>query len=181
MNVRLPLSINNVLYYKVVGRYCFQGDLIFTAGCLYFFPHTNMDEVREEVSQALEVVMGSLLSLIILKSFALPALQALAVRGLNHSRLQEAGLWSALDSSETLKPKLDGLIAELKRNHEPGELPLPSRFKCDEVRNLNLSAAGTLSFDAQSDKHDFNVGIFKKGLLRESLWMSGFMKNVQRF
>jgi hypothetical protein len=181
VNVKLPLSINNVLYYKITGQYRFQGDLILTTGCIYFFPHTDLDEAKEEVSQALEVVGGPLLEALILKPFVFPLLQTFAVRGLNKSRLQETGVWKPVDSNETLKLKLDGLMAELKRNHVPGALPLPSRFRREEVSNLKLRTTGILSFDAQSDKHDFNVGLFKKGLLHEALWVSGFMKSVQRF
>lgn len=179
--MRLPLSINNVLYYKIARQYCFQGDLIFTPGSIYFFPHTDLDQRRAEVSEALDVSGLQLLSEVVLKPFVYPLLQVLAVRSLNHSRLQGAELWRRGDSSETLQLKLDGLIAEMKRNHKPNALPLPSRFRRDEVSNLKLSAAGTLSFDAQSDRHDFGVGIFKKGPLREALWMSGFMKNTQGF
>jgi hypothetical protein len=180
--VRLPLSIDNVPYYKIAGQYCFQGDLIFTAGCIYFFPHTDLDRRREQVSEELDAPGLRLLEELVLKPFVLPVLHALAVRGLNHSRLHGAGVWRAVDSSETLKLKLDALSAELqKRERGPDALPLPSRFRREEVSNLKLSAAGALSFDAQSDRHDFGVGIFKKGLLREALAASGFMNSAQRF
>jgi hypothetical protein len=180
--VRLPLSIDNVLYYKVAGQYCFQGDLIFTAGCIYFFPHTDLDRRRAEVNEALDISGLQLLTELVLKPVVFPLLQALAVRGLNHSRLHGAGVWRADDTSETLKLKLDALLADLKkRARGPDALPLPSRFTREEVGNLKLSAAGALSFDAQSDRHDFGVGIFKKGLLREALWVSGFLNGARSF
>jgi hypothetical protein len=54
---------------------------------------------------------------------------------------------------------------------------LPHRH--EEVSNLKLSAAGALSFDARSDRHDFGVGIFRKGMLREALQASGFANRAQ--
>ena len=187
VDVRLPLSIDNVPYYKIAGQYCFQGDLIFTAGCIYFFPHTDLDRRAEELRSALDVsgvnLPGlSLLSEFVLKPFVLPALNALAVRGLNHSRLHGAGVWRGFDTSETLRPKLDGLLADSRRRERaPDALPLPSRFTRAEVSNLKLSAAGALSFDAQSDRHDFSVGIFKKGMVREALLAGGFHGGAHSF
>jgi hypothetical protein len=175
-----PMSIDDVPYYKIAGQYCFSGDLIFTAGSIYFFPRTDLNRQRAKNRESLSTPVLELFDEFILRPVVSPLLHALAIRSTNRSQLRETGLWREDDSGEALKSKLDGLIRELKRNYTPAApLPLPSHFARGEVSNLKLSAAGALSFDAQSDKHDFGVGIFKKPLLREALWRCGFIPGVQ--
>src|ERR1700682_1915024 len=153
----LPLSIDNVPYYRIAGQYCFQGDLIFIAGSIYFFPHTDLDQRRTEIREALDVPVLGLVFETILRPVVFPLLLAIAIRGSNNSRLRGRGVWREGDSSEALKVKLDGLVAELKRSYrQSASLPVPSCFRRHEVSNLKLSATGALSFDAQSDRHDFS-------------------------
>ncbi|HEV2704758.1 MAG TPA: hypothetical protein VGV59_02470 [Pyrinomonadaceae bacterium] len=174
------MSIDEVAYYKVAGQYCFQGDLIFTNGCIYFFPHTDLNQRIPDFSNELETPIGGLLDEFFMRPVVLPLINTLAMRSANRSRLRTMGLWREVDSDEVLKSKLDGFIAELRRNRTPTDtLPIPSRFEHGEVSNLKLSAAGVLSFEAQSDTHDFCVGIFKKRLLREVLWQCGFITGRQ--
>ena len=39
-----------------------------------------------------------------------------------------------------------------------------------------MTATGRLSFFAQSDNHDFNIGVIRKKRLRSALWESGLGK-----
>jgi len=55
-------------------------------------------------------------------------------------------------------------------------LPIPMRVGVKEISNLKVSSTGKLSFSAQSDNHDFNVGIFKKKRLRNALWEAGLSR-----
>jgi len=52
-------------------------------------------------------------------------------------------------------------------------LPLPMRVGVNDISDMKLSSTGKLSFSAQSDKHDFNIGLFKKKRLRNALWEAG--------
>lgn len=181
MNVlSAAVSIDGVPYYKITGRYCFRGDLILTRGSIYFFPHTDLELQRDDAAQALEVLgMGGRL-LVPIVAWVVRLLRPLAVRGVNNSDLRDSGLWQDGDSSESLQSRLNGRITELKRGKfSRTGLPIPLRVGRDEVTRLRISAGGTLSFDAQSDSHDFSVGMFRKQFLREALWQCGFTLDPQ--
>src|SRR6185295_14397989 len=115
----LPISIDNVPYYKVVGQYCFKGDLIFTRERMFFFPHTDLAKRRDELREAL----NHFHALGLFVDVALPTLAKLlgpfAIRTSNLSDLRDAGLWQELDSSESLRLKLERRIVELNRTHQP--------------------------------------------------------------
>lgn len=172
------MSIDNVPYYKITGQYCFKGDLIFIRGGIYFFPRADLEKQREEISNVLRFIphlhhAELLIGPIVRKCIHL--LRPLAIRSVNESGLKELALWQPGDTGETLKPKLDSHITDLKLNHRPDSLPNPACFKLNEVSNLRISRTGTLSFDAQSDRHDFSVGLRRKEMLRKALWECGFM------
>lgn len=52
-------------------------------------------------------------------------------------------------------------------------LPLPTRITASEIAEMKLSLTGRLSFTAQSDRHDFYIGLFKKKRVRNALWEAG--------
>lgn len=41
-------------------------------------------------------------------------------------------------------------------------MPLPMQVGVNEISDIKVSSTGKLSFSAQSDKHDFNIGLFKR-------------------
>jgi hypothetical protein len=41
---------------------------------------------------------------------------------------------------------------------------------------MKLSLTGKLSFFAQSDNHDFNIGLRRRNRLRDALWEAGLLK-----
>lgn len=177
----LPLSIDNVPYYRVVRQYCFQGDLIIVTGRIFFFPHTDLEQQRAKVHEVLDWFHGLGFLFDVGWRILFSVLLPLIPRTSNKSGFRGAGFWRVGESNEVLKSKLDQRIAELKMNYQASvSLPIPARFNLDEVSNLRLSATGVLSFDAQSDHHDFAVGLSKKRLLREALWESGFTSGLQR-
>jgi hypothetical protein len=52
-------------------------------------------------------------------------------------------------------------------------LPVPTRVVVSEISNMRLSWNGNLSFSAQSDTHDFKIGLLGKKSLRNALWEAG--------
>jgi len=76
-----------------------------------------------------------------------------------------------------LKRKLDEYIVEEreKKLTLSSSMPVPNRFLIGEVSNLTLSRMGEMSFHAQSDKHDFHVGVMRKTAAREALKKGGFI------
>jgi hypothetical protein len=55
-------------------------------------------------------------------------------------------------------------------------LPLPTHVSIEEISDIKLSLTGKLSFLAQSDNHDFNIGLRRKKRLRDALWEGRFGK-----
>ena len=95
------------------------------------------------------------------------------------SYVSHNGLWETGISDEQLKRKADAYISALKERKRKGfaeSLPLPMRVNAEEISNLKLSLTGKLSFLAQSDNHDFNIGLRRKKRLRDALWEAGLIK-----
>src|SRR5215207_681558 len=116
----LPVSISKVQYYKISGKYSYEGELIITDGVLYFFPFVDLEEKRLRKNMFIgagcvwgigaflfALILGAIFSLIgsIIKPFRLSS---------SSSKLRRQGLWSDGDSSDSLKKKLDSYIAEMK-------------------------------------------------------------------
>jgi hypothetical protein len=83
-------------------------------------------------------------------------------------------------SDEQFRKSADAHIEVLKaKRREQGIselLPVPSRISANEISNMKLSLTGTLSFLAQSDNHDFNIGLRSKNRVRDALWEGGLGK-----
>src|SRR5215216_470362 len=158
--MNLPTSISNVQYYKISGKYSYEGELIITDGVLYFFPFVDLEEKRFRKNMFIGggcvwgigtflvgLILGAIFSLIgsLIKPFRLSS---------SHSKLRRQGLWSDGDSSEPLQKKLDAYIGEMKEKKLTlsSSMPVPSRFPKESISNLTLSFMGEMSFDAQSDK-----------------------------
>lgn len=94
--------------------------------------------------------------------------------GAYSSRIQ---FWQQGISDENFRTEADAHIDKLRneRNHAQfGQtMPLPMRVGLNEVSDMRLSSTGQLSFSAQSDRHDFNIGLFRKKRLRNALWEAG--------
>ena len=162
----LPTRIRNVHYYRIAGKYIFAGDLFITRGALYFFPEVDLDEQRHaatrHVSHEIALVVVTVLYL------------AQTISGAYSSRID---FWEEGISDEQFQQKAKAYIDRLRMERAQAAfsqtLPVPTLVGANEISNMNLSTTGKLSFSAQSDTHDFNIGLFKKGRLRNALWEAG--------
>lgn len=162
----LPIMISGVHYYRISGRYTFAGDLFIARGTIYFFPMVDLEEQRSKNARYLPDQLG----LVVLAFTFL-------VQKLGTSYRSEIDLWEEGMSVERFQEKADALIEVLKemRRDRDGSrsLPLPTRVSANEISNIRLSRTGKLSFIAQSDNHDFNVGWRSRNRLRDALWEAG--------
>lgn len=163
----LPIKFRNVHYYRVAGKYVFAGDLFIARNNLYFFPEVDMDRQREEVARGLP------------HDFALLITVILWVGQRVGGYLSRTEFWKDGMSDEQFREEAAAYIERLKverrhRQHEFGTtLPLPLRVRTDEISNMRLTSLGRLSFSAQSDTHDINIGVFRKKRLQNALWEAG--------
>ena len=160
----LPVRFRNVHYYRVAGKYVFAGDLFITRGQLYFFPEVDLEQQREKMSHVGPHEIGLILV----------AMTYLAQRfGSYYSRVR---FWRDGISDEEFQKKAAVYIDDLKLTHfihEFGALPLPTHVRDTEISDIKLTAFGKLSFFAQSDNHDFNIGLRRRNQLRNALWEAG--------
>ena len=162
----LPTRFRNVHYSRIAGQYVFGGDLFITRGALYFFPEVDLDEQRqkgrEHVSNEFALIVHAVKYL------------AQTTRGTYSSRID---FWEEDISDEQFQQKARAYIDRLKTNRSvttfSQTLPVPTRVSTSEISNMKLSGTGKLSFSAQSDTHDFNIGLFSKNRLRNALWEAG--------
>ena len=165
----LPIKFSNVHYYLITGQYNFGGDLVIAKGFLYFFPRVDLETERQRRTNYAYRFAG-LLGVLLVK------VVYLVVDSAQQSILTEKGLWQDGISDEQFRQGADAYIAKLKEQPKlqsfSESLPTPTRVAAAEISGLKLGATGKLSFFAQSDKQDFNVGILKKKSLREALWES---------
>lgn len=164
----LPVKFGGVHYYRIADHYIFAGDLFIARGMLYFFPEVDLAEQRHEISEYLPHQLA-LFALVVV--FLTQNLKSYSSR----NQLVDQG-----DSDEHFETKARAYIAQLKEERSQrdfGEtLPLPTCVSASEVSNLKLGLTGKISFAAQSDNHDFNIGLRRKKLLRDALWEAGFLK-----
>jgi len=163
----LPVKLGGVHYYRIAGRYIFAGDLFVARRTLYFFPEVDLAEQRSESMRYLPHNLGFLVLVIVY----------LAQRF--RSYVSRNDLWEEGISEEKFQKKADAYIAALKEERRTGAsnmLPLPTRVSADEISDLKLGLMGKLSFLAQSDHHDFNIGLRRKKRLRDALWEAGLIK-----
>jgi hypothetical protein len=166
----LPVRFRNVHYYRVAGKYLFAGDLFITRGQLYFFPEVDLAAQREKVGHVFPHEVG----LVVL------AIIYLAQRvGSYNSRVT---FWKPGISDKEFQMKAAGYIDGLKLtrgNHGFGEaLPLPMHVRSDELSKLSVTSFGKLSFFAQSDIHDFNVGLRRRKQLQNAVWEAGLGRGL---
>ena len=162
----LPVKFRNVHYYRIAGKYIFAGDLFITRGALYFFPEIDLDQQRHEVSEHLPHNLAILAVVVIY----------LAQRSAG-SYASRIDFWSDTMGDEAFQARAMEYIHRLKTERAfaafSETLPVPTRVAVSEISNLRLSWSGNLSFSAQSDTHDFNVGLLRKKSLRDALWEAG--------
>ena len=160
----LPVKFKNVHYYRISGRYTFAGDLFVSRGAIYFFPEVDLAEQRNRSFEAAPHHFGLAVFLMIY----------LAQKINSYTPRNE--VWEEGMTDEQFRKKADAYIEVLKeerRNQGFSALPLPTRVSAGELEGVELSATGRLSFAAQSDKHDFNIGLLRKKRLRDALWEGG--------
>jgi hypothetical protein len=160
----LPVKFKNVHYYRISGRYTFAGDLFVSRGAIYFFPEVDLAEQRRRSFEAAPHHFGLVVFLIVY----------LAQKVNSYSPRIE--LWEEGMTDEQFRKKADAYVEVLKeeRRHKSfSELPLPTRVFAGELADIQLSPTGRLSFAAQSDKHDFDIGLLRKKRLRDALWEGG--------
>ena len=161
----LPVRFRNVRYYRIAGKYIFAGDLFITRGSLYFFPEVDLDEQRKTVEH-------------VSHELALIALAIMYVtQRVSGGYVSRINFWKEGISDEQFQEKarahIDSLKAERALATFSKTLPVPMHVGPNEISSLKLSATGKLSFSAQSDTHDFSIGLFKKRRLRDALWEAG--------
>lgn len=162
----MPIKFSNAHYYRIAGRYIFSGDLFIVRGTIYFFPEADLSDQRNHPAEVLPHDFG----------LAIPALvyvvQKLSLYASGTDDLSRNGI-----SDEQFRETANARITKLKweRQHKSftESLPLPTRIRADEISGMQLSLTGRLSLSAQSDNHDFNVGLRRRRRLRDALRESG--------
>ena len=166
----MPIKFSNAHYYLIAGRYIFGGDLFIVRGAIYFFPEVDLSEQRNEVAEAMPHNWGLVVSTAVYLS------QKASLFTSGTIDLSRRGM-----SDEQFRKDADTRIGELKvkRTHKgfAESLPLPTCIRADELSGMRLSRTGRLSFSAQSDNHDFNVGLRRRRHLRDALWQMGLERN----
>jgi hypothetical protein len=162
----LPIKFTNVHYYRVAGKYLFAGDLFIARNNLYFFPEVDMEQQREEAARFMPHDLALIITVVLY----------LAQRVRSYPSSTE--FWEDSLSDEQFRKEAAAYIERLRverwRQHEFGtQLPLPLHVRTDEISRLSLTSLGRLSFSAQSDTHDLNIGMFRKRRLRNALWEAG--------
>ncbi len=164
----LPIKLSGVHYYRIAGRYIFAGDLFIAHGTIYFFPEVDLAEQRERSTRHVPYKLSLLVLVMVylVQNFK--------------SHVSRNGLWEEGRPVEKFQKKADAYIEALKEERRQKgfseTLPLPTRVNADEISNLKLGLTGKLSFLAQSDNHDFNIGLRRKKRLRDALWEAGLIK-----
>ena len=162
----LPIRFRNVNYYRIAGKYIFAGDLFITRDTIYFFPEVDLEEQRERISHQLP------------HDFALLVLAVLYItQKFGGTYLSRTEFWKQGLRPEEFEKHAAVYIEHLKAERAYAAfaktLPLPMRVGGCEITDMKLSPTGRLSFTAQSDRHDFRLGLFKKKRVRDALWEAG--------
>lgn len=164
MPAGLPIKFGNVHYYRIAGHYIFGGDLFIARGSLYFFPNVDLAQRAEEVGHVSHEL-----------ALLLHAVRYLTQRvGFSMSRTE---FWEVGLADEKFQSEATTRINKLKEKRRDKAfsetLPLPIHVRTNEISGMKLTPAGRLTFSAQSDTHDFNVGLLRKKQLRNALWEAG--------
>jgi len=165
----LPVKFRNVHYYRIAGKYIFAGDLFVTRGALYFFPEIDLDQQRHEVTQYLPHNLAVVALAVVYLAQRFGGSYSSRVDFYNQTIGDEAFQTTAGQYIQKLEYQRAGAAFS-------ETLPVPTRVVVSEISNMRLSWSGTLSFSAQSDTHDFNIGLLRKKSLRNALWEAGLGK-----
>ncbi len=171
---------NRQLWLKDVGYFnnAYLGDFIVIKSTIYYIPHTNVEAKRAEANEKLgkmkfgHGLVGLLINLLIT---VITIKKSFAVKG-DISPLVKAGVSLENNSSEQFQTQLNEFIDRTRNEFiDMDQLGLikPLRFTSNEVKNLILDS--TLRFDSAYDRHDFKVGFGKNKLLKDVLWINGFL------
>ena len=126
-----------------------------------------MEKQREDISHVVPHELSLLITVIVYLSQRV---------GAYTSRTE---FWREGLSDEHFRKEAATYIERRKaaRREKPPEfgtiVPLPLHVRTDEISGMRLSALGRLSFSAQSDTHDLNIGVLRKKRLQNALWQSG--------
>jgi hypothetical protein len=163
----LPVKFSNVHYYRVAGKYVYAGDLFIARNNLYFFPEVDMEKQREDIARHMPHELALVVTTILYLGQRVGAYSSRTAfwrKGLSDEQFRK----DAATYIETLKAE-----RQLRRHEFGTTLPLPLHVRTDEISGLSLSALGRLSFAAQSDTHDLNIGVLRRKRLQNSLWEAG--------
>lgn len=162
----LPIRFRNVHYYRIAGKYIFAGDFFITREHLYFFPEVDLQEQREKASKYLPHEIGLLAAAIIY-----------VCQRVGGSYMSRVDFWQDNLSDQEFQTKAGAYIERLKFGRMYRQfgatMPLPTHVYTKEISDMRLSRSGKLSFVAQSDTHDFNIGLRRQKQLRNALWEAG--------
>ena len=172
MENHLALRLKNVHYYIMDGSYSWAGELVIANRFIYYFPVRDLMEERERTS-----AVGGLIGLLQLK--------VIDFLGRNKSYLEEQNLINSDADEETLQPKLDRHLAEIKQekndqffsytnNSNRNKLPSPIRFEADDIQNIILDSK-RLHFETVADKHDFKLAKSRTLEVHNALTKQGFV------
>ena len=164
--MNLPVKFRNVHYYRIAGKYIFAGDLFITRGALLFFPEIDLEQQRHEVTAYLPESLG----IVVLAGIYL-------AQKLSGPYVSRVDFWKEGLPDHEFQAKARAYIDRLRAERATAEfsktLPVPTCVVVSEISNMQLSWSGKLSFSAQSDIHDFNIGLPRKKALRNALWEAG--------
>ena len=163
----LPIRFRSVNYYRIAGKYIFSGDLFITRGAIYFFPEVDLDEQRQKIT---DMVPHHGLALVV--SVVLYVTQKFGGSYSSRTKFWKDGLLPE-EFEKHAAHHIEHLKAEKAYAGFAEKLPVPMRIGAGEIADLKLSPTGRLSFTAQSDRHDFRIGLIKKKRLRNALWEAG--------
>jgi len=162
----LPIRVRNVNYYRIAGKYIFSGDLFITRNTIYFFPEVDLEEQRERISHHLPHDFAVFVWVVLYIT------QKFGGAYLSRTKFWKEGLLPE-EFEKHAAVYIDHLKAEKAYAAFAKALPVPIRVGRSEITDMKLSPTGRLSFTAQSDRHDFRLGLFKKKRVRDALWEAG--------
>lgn len=159
------MKFKNVHYYRIAGQYIFGGDLFVTRGSLYFFPEVDLEEQRKERSSHVS------------SELALLALAFTWVGQFIGTYPSRTKFWEEGMTHDQFQNEAAAYIYKMKLERQDkaflATLPLPTHVRTDEISGMKLTPSGVLSFSAQSDTRDFNIGLRRRKQLRTALSEAG--------
>lgn len=162
----MPIKFSNTHYYRIAGRYIFSGDLFIARGAMYFFPEVDLSDQRNEVAETMPHDLGLAVTTLVYLTQKV-SLFVSGTRDLSRDGIPDEQF------RETADVRINELRWKRSSRSFAETLPLPTRISEGEISGMRLSLTGRLSLSAQSDNHDFNVGLRRRRRLRDALWVSG--------